>query len=156
MFKGSQFLKLIAPNVDLQHNILILAYLGHISSQNSLKLILVELLFSHIISRLLVWVCNFRFLFLLVVVIKVFRGLVESLEEVHHVSEPNVDLKLIDVVEDIRRLDLAVNIKSYLRTVETEALTVGLHHLHWRLLLRKHQEQLVVIDLRDAHKKQRN
>lgn len=62
-----------------------------------------------------------------VVVFEAFGGFVEALEEVHHVSEPNIDLQLIDVFEYLGGLYLAVDVQPDLRPVEAEPLFVHDH-----------------------------
>ena len=64
----------------------------------------------------------------LTVIFEVLSGLIYALEEVHHVSEPNVDLQFIDVFEYFSRLYLAVDVEADLWPIEAEPLFVHYHH----------------------------
>lgn len=96
---------------------------------------------------------------MLVVVLEAFSGLVKALEEVHHVSETDVDFQLVDVLEDFGGFDLAVDIEADFRTVEAESLLVHGHHLCGSLrflVITLHVEDLLVFDLGDAHNQKRD
>jgi hypothetical protein len=92
VLEGSQFLELVAPDVDLQHDVLVLTYFRQIVPQNGLELVFVELPTSIFVPAAFVLTIYFRFLLLLVVLVEVLSSFVEPLEEVHHVSESDVDL----------------------------------------------------------------
>ena len=64
----------------------------------------------------------------LTVIFEVLSGLIYALEEVHHVSEPNVDLQFIDVFEYFSSFYLTVDVQADLWSVEAEPLFVHYHH----------------------------
>ena len=92
MFERRELLELVAPNVDLEHDILVFAYFLHVFPQQQVVLVLVEFLPSHLVSAIQLRLFYFTLLLLLVVVIEVLCRFVKSFEKVHHISKPNVDL----------------------------------------------------------------
>lgn len=153
MIEGSQFLEFVAPNADLLHDILIFADLPYFS-QDSGILVLVELFFGCVISGQSVNFSNWVLFFLLVVVIEILGGLIQSLEKVHHISESDIDFQLVHEFKYFCSFGLAVNVQSVLGSVETEAFLVGLHHFKRSFLVSVDVEQLIVFDLYDAHDQQ--
>lgn len=65
----------------------------------------------------------------LAVVFEVFSGLVDALEEVHHVAQTNIDFHLVHVLEDLSCFDLALNLQGNLWSVHTQLLLVQVHPL---------------------------
>ena len=63
-------------------------------------------------------------LYALTVVLKVFSGFIYSLEEVHHVSEADIDLHLVHILEDLSSFDLALNLQCDLRSIHAEFLLI--------------------------------
>jgi hypothetical protein len=96
-------------------------------SQQEIIFVLVELLASYLVSVVQINIFDLGLLLLFVVVVEIFSGLVQTFEEVHHVSKSNVDLKLIDVLEDLSSFDFAVDIEGDFRAVEAKTLLVRLH-----------------------------
>ena len=91
VLEGSEFFEFVAPNILFEHDVLVLTEFLHLT-QNGRILWFLKLLLCAVITRLQYLVIDEFLLFLLVVVLKTFGSFVESLEEVHHISEPNVDL----------------------------------------------------------------
>jgi hypothetical protein len=90
VLERSQLLELVAPNINLLHNVLILTNFPDVS-QDGRKLIFVELFFGSYVSGFNILLLYIRFLFRLVVVVKVFCRLIKSFEEIHHVPQPDID-----------------------------------------------------------------
>ena len=158
VLEGRELLELIAPNVLLEHDVLVLADLLDLAKDSGVLRLLELLLGPHVaLGQLLI--VQFRLDLLLVVILEAFSGLVESLEVVHHVSQPDIDFQLVDVLEDLSGLDLAADVEGDLRPVEAEAFLVHYHDLRCRLVLlvvALHVEDLLVLDLGDAHDQQRD
>lgn len=55
----------------------------------------------------------------LTVVLEIFSGLIDTLEEVHHVPQSNIDLHFVHVLEDLRSLDLALDLQCDFRSVHS-------------------------------------
>lgn len=65
----------------------------------------------------------------LTVIFEVLSGLIYALEEVHHVSETNVDLHLIHILENLSSFDLALNLKGDLWSIHAQFLLIEVHPL---------------------------
>lgn len=115
-----------------------------------------ELLTCNIVSVLLFYIFDFGLFLLLVVIIKVFSSLVQTFEEVHHVSEPYINLKFINILENLSCLDFAIDVEGNFRTIEAKTFLICGNHLLGSLLLRKHIEQLFIINFGYAHYDERN
>jgi hypothetical protein len=128
VLEGGEFLELVAPNIFLEHDVLVLANLLDLAEDGGVLGLLEFLLGPNIaIGKFFVLKLNLHLL--LVVIFEAFSGLVQSLEEIHHVSQSDVDFQFIDVLEDLSCFDLAVDVEADLRSVEAESLLVHYHHL---------------------------
>lgn len=61
---------------------------------------------------------NLGLVFRAVVVIKIFSGFIETLEEIHHVPQSNIDFQIVDVFENLSTFAFAMNILGVFRSVE--------------------------------------
>jgi len=111
----------------------------------------VKFLTRSIVSFLLLKILYFRLFLLFVVIIEIFSGLVKTFEEVHHISQSDINLEFIDVFENFSCLDLAIDVESYFRAIEAQALFVQLHYLWSSCLICKYVEQLFVVNFCNPH-----
>ena len=155
MLERSQLLELVAPNIDLLHNVLILTNFPDVS-QDGRKLIFVELLFGSYVSGFNILLLYIRFLFRLVVVVKVFCSLIKSFEEIHHVPQPDIDFQVVNVFENLCAFDFAVDILSIFRPVEAVLFLVESDNFSDCFLLGPYVEQSTIIQLDDTHDYGRN
>jgi len=63
----------------------------------------------------------------LTVIFEVFSGFIDTLEEVHHISEANVDFHFIHILEDLCSFDLALDLQRNLRSIHTQFLLIDVY-----------------------------
>ncbi len=155
MFKGCQFFKFIAPNIDFQHDILIFTDFGYITKQK-IVFTLIEFLTSYYVSIILVDIFDFRLFLLLVIVIEILSCLIQTFEEVHHVTKPDVYFQLVYVFKNLCCFDFTIDIESDLRSVETQSFFVCQYDFLSSLLVSKNMEKFLIIYFCNAHDDKRN
>jgi len=155
VFERCQFFKFIAPDIDFQHDILIFTDFGHIAKQK-IVLTFMKFLTSYYVSTLLVNIFDFRLFLLLVVVVEILSCLIQTFEEVHHVSKSDIDFQLVYVFKNLCSFDFTVDIESNLRSIETQSLLVCQNDFLRSLLVSKDMEKFLIIYFSDAHYDERN
>lgn len=115
-----------------------------------------ELLTCNLVSVFHLYIFDLRLFLLLVIIIKVFSSLVQTFEEVHHVPEPYINLKFINILENLSCFDFAIDVEGNFRSIEAKTFLICSNHLLGSLLLRKHVEKLFIINFSDAHYDERN
>lgn len=108
---------LVEPDVFLQHEILILADLLDLSQdirpEDLVKLLLgVTVPIDDILPFLLILIDLQLILNTLAIILKVFSGLIDALEEVHHIPESDIDLHFVHILEDFCGFDLALDLEG--------------------------------------------
>jgi hypothetical protein len=91
---------------------------------------------------------------LLVVVLKTLSCFVQPFEEVHHVSQADIDLQLVDKLENLGGLHLAVDVQSDFGAVKAQAFLVHNHYFPCGLrflIVALHIKDFLVFYLGDAH-----
>lgn len=69
-----------------------------------------------------------QFIFnILTVIFKIFSSLIDPLEEIHHISQADIDLHLIHILEDLSGFDFALDLQGNFRTVHPQFLFVKVH-----------------------------
>lgn len=134
--EGDHGTDLIVPDILLQHQILVLTHLLDLS-EDVCSEYLVELGLGVVVPVDDVIAFLFREIFwdlkvvlnALAVILEVFSGFVDALEEIHHVSKADIDLHLIHVLEDLCRLYFALNLQANFRSVHAQLLLVEIYPL---------------------------
>lgn len=124
----------IIPNVGFQHDILILTNFLNVP-QNDRPKHFGKFLFSSLISAYyplllaLVLDVSFKLALLNVVDFEVFSGIVQALEEMHHVPQSDVHLHLVHAFEYFSGFDFTVDKQGNLWPVKSQFLFVIEHLL---------------------------
>lgn len=108
---------LVEPDVFLEHEILILTDLLDLSQdirpEDLVKLLLgMTVPIDNILPFLLILINLQLILDTLTIILKVFSGFIDALEEVHHIPESDIDLHLVHILEDFCGLDLALDLQG--------------------------------------------